>query len=226
MKRSIHWPWMLGYAVALALLEAVVVVYLRALYYPQGGLFPMVAFAPEMIPVEMAREVATMVLLLAPAALVTRSALQRFGWFCVLFGVWDLFYYIWLRVLIGWPADILEWDILFLLPVPWLGPVLAPCLVSMGLIVFGVLLLRGRRPRPWHWVALVFGALVILSALVWEPVQHLLRNGHGIWSMQALAGGAGGLEGHVPERFPWWLFAMGCAPCLWALGRMSAGKSW
>ena len=32
----------------------------------------------------------------------------------------------------GWPETVLDWDILFLLPLPWWGPVIAPvCALSM-----------------------------------------------------------------------------------------------
>ena len=36
------------------------------------------------------------------------------------------FYYLFLIPLTGWPKSLLDWDILFLLPVPWWGPVIAP----------------------------------------------------------------------------------------------------
>ncbi|MFN3876453.1 MAG: hypothetical protein ACK4L7_11140, partial [Flavobacteriales bacterium] len=83
---------------------------------------------------EVWREAATLLMLLAPAALVARSALERFAWFCYGFGVWDIFYYVWLKALIGWPGSLLSPDLLFLIPVPWVGPVWAPCAVSLGLI--------------------------------------------------------------------------------------------
>ena len=56
--------------------------------------------------------------------------LEEFAGFVVVFGVWDIFYYVFLRVLVTWPASLLDWDILFLIPLPWVGPVLAPVLIA------------------------------------------------------------------------------------------------
>jgi hypothetical protein len=125
-------PWMTAFFIAMAFLESAVVVYLRALYYPEGFGFPLVPMDPALVATEMGREFATLVMLLAPAALVTRRALERFAWFCIGFGIWDIFYYVWLKVLLGWPASLAEPDLLFLLPVPWVGPVWAPCLISVS----------------------------------------------------------------------------------------------
>ena len=62
---------------------------------------------------------------------------QWLAGFMISFGVWDIFYYVFLRLLIGWPESLMTWDLLFLLPVPWVGPVIAPVLVSLSMIVAG-----------------------------------------------------------------------------------------
>jgi hypothetical protein len=144
--------WMTVFFIAMAYLESAVVVYLRAMYYPEGFGFPLVAMDRVLVDTEVGREIATMVMLLAPAALVTRSRLERFAWFCFGFGVWDIFYYVWLKVLLDWPAGLGDPDLLFLVPVPWVGPVWAPCVVSLGLIGLGVVLLRGRSLRTDYHV--------------------------------------------------------------------------
>lgn len=148
---------------AMAYLESAVVVYLRALYYPEGFDFPLVPMDRSLVGAEVWREVATIIMLLAPAALVTRSALERFAWFCFGFGVWDIFYYVWLKVLLDWPASLMSRDLLFLVPLPWVGPVWAPCVVSLGLIAFAFIVLRGRsrdarfRLDHWSWALLIGG---------------------------------------------------------------------
>ena len=74
------------------------------------------------------REAATLVMLLAVGMLAGADVAPRLGYTAIAFGVWDIFYYVFLRVIGGWPRSLFDWDILFLLPLPWWGPVLAPVL--------------------------------------------------------------------------------------------------
>jgi hypothetical protein len=163
-------PWLLVYAVAMAYVEAAVVVYLRAIYYPQGFAFPLAPMPPGMAGIEIGREGATLLMLLGVAMLAGAERRERVLAFCVGFGVWDLFYYVWLRLLLGWPPSLLTWDILFLIPVPWIGPVLAPVIVSLGLVAGGVVLLRregtARAPELSGRVVLLalVGALLVLAS--------------------------------------------------------------
>ena len=156
----------------MAYVESAVVVYLRAIYYPQSFAFPLAPLPPHMVAIEIGREAATLVMLLGVAMLAGRERWERFPAFCVSFGVWDLFYYVWLWLLLGWPPSLLTWDVLFLIPVPWTGPVLAPVIVSVLLVVGGLLLLRkGERgepvrfPIPLRTLALA-GALLVLGSFV------------------------------------------------------------
>lgn len=156
----------------MAYVESAVVVYLRALYYPQGLTFPLVPLPPDMVAIEIGREAATLVMLLGVAMLAGKERWERFVAFCVSFGVWDLFYYVWLWLLLRWPPSLLTWDVLFLIPVPWTGPVLAPVMVSILLVVGGLLLwakgARGepvRFPMPLRILALT-GALLVLGSFV------------------------------------------------------------
>jgi hypothetical protein len=165
-------PWLVTYAVAMAYVESAVVVYLRAIYYPQGFTFPLAPLPPGMAAIEIGREAATVVMLLGVAMLAGRERWERFLAFCVSFGVWDLFYYVWLWLLIGWPPSLLTWDVLFLIPVPWIGPVLALVIVSVLLVVGGLLLWRKgargepvRFPIPLRILALT-GALLVLGSFV------------------------------------------------------------
>ena len=207
---------MLAFAIAMAWLESAVVVYLRALYYPDGFAFPLVPIDRRLALAELGREAATLVMLFAPGAVLTRRRIGRFAWFCVLFGVWDLFYYVWLKVLLDWPEGLLTPDILFLIPTPWVGPVLAPCLVSLGSAVFGLLLLdgpahdRGHRFGPLAWLLLITGACSILASFVVDPLEYMMVRGGGVWTLPPKTGGAlNGLGGYVPTSFPWWLFTLG-----------------
>jgi len=123
--------WLGLYAVAMGLLEAICVIYLRRLLPIETG----APAAPlERLRLELIREAATLVMLGAVAWLAADSFRLRTGCFFYAFGLWDIFYYVGLAWLAGWPASIVTWDCLFLIPVPWYGPVLAPVLISVYFI--------------------------------------------------------------------------------------------
>lgn len=164
--------WTFLFAVAFAFVESAVVIYLRALYYPGGFFFPLRVLATGHIAVELARELSTLIMIAAVAVLAGRRAWERFGFFIFLFGTWDIFFYCWLKVCINWPLTLFDWDILFLIPVPWIGPVIAPVLVALTLAVCGVIfVIRSERGRVMHVTALtvilwICGTAVILYSFI------------------------------------------------------------
>ncbi len=222
-------PWMTAWAVAMAFLESAVVIYLRELYYPDGFKFPLAPVAPHVAVTEVLRELATMVMLLAPAALVTRKRLERFAWFSFCFGVWDIFYYVFLKIILDWPASWLEPDILFLVPVAWSGPVLAPCIISVGLISLGCTLLWRRarfpayRPRTGHWVSLDASAVLFLYTFLEEPVSYIRGAGG---TLETMVGhrAMDALGAYVPEHYAWWVFLAACVLGGATLGMMLLGQ--
>src|SRR5215471_13766120 len=115
-----------AYAVAMAYLESAIVVYLRRLYYPHGFDFPLVIIDIPTLLLELGREAATIVMLATVGIAAGRTKVGKGAYFLLLFGVWDICYYIWLKAFVEWPSSLLTWDVLFLIPVPWVGPVLAP----------------------------------------------------------------------------------------------------
>lgn len=186
--------WLGLFALAFGTIEAAVVVYLRELFYPDGFYFPLVLLPTRLLWTEVLREAATLLLLLSVAQLAVRRPLHRFGVFAICFGLWDLTYYLALKLLIDWPASLLEWDILFLIPLPWTSPVLAPMLVSVGLIAGGVYILGlpTEAPSPFQpsdWLVEIAAGLVIIASFM--------------WNFPALA------AGEAPVSYPWWLFASG-----------------
>lgn len=210
--------WMAVFYIAMAYLEAAVVVYLRALYYPEGFDFPLAPMKRSLVAAEVGREAATMIMLLAPAAILTRSRMERFAWFCFGFGIWDIFYYLWLKVLINWPSSLMSRDLLFLIPVPWVGPVWAPCIISLGLIVLAMIILRGRSRRArfhlglWDWVMLVGGASLMVISFTIDPL--LRADGLDALDSMSSFGAVGAkalMEGrdYVPENYPWPWFVAG-----------------
>jgi hypothetical protein len=212
--------WMTVFFASMAFLESAVVVYLRALYYPDGFAFPLVPMDSKLVGTEVFRELATMLMLLAPGALVVRNASERFAWFCFGFGVWDIFYYVWLKVLLDWPSDLGTFDLLFLIPAPWVGPVWAPCIVSIGLVLVALVILYGASLDPRRsieagtWAYLTIGALSIILSFVLDPLQ----NGFGPGSILAPIGPIAEQQ-YVPRGFPWPWFVSGCSVAGWGLWR-------
>ena len=166
------------FAAAMAYVEAAVVVYLRALI-GGGPLFPMKDLPPALLAMEIAREAATMVMLLCAAFLAVRGGARRLGAFLLAFAVWDAFYYLWLRISTGWPAGVTDWDILFLIPLPWVGPVWTPLLLCAGMLVFSVLFLSAPEeapfaPGPAGWAAGVSGAALVIATYIleWKKIGY------------------------------------------------------
>jgi hypothetical protein len=105
-----------------------VVIYLRA----ATGLWPVpqiraaVAFPESLLRIERCREAATIIMLVAIAALAERKMKERIVAFLWAFAFWDIFYYVWLRFMIGWPNSLTTADVLFLIPGPWVAQVWFP----------------------------------------------------------------------------------------------------
>ena len=189
--------WLTLFGVALGFFEASVVVYLRQLYYPGGALFPLRVIPPDILKVEVLREFFSIVLILAAAVLSGRNKALRAANFLFIFGVWDICYYIFLWVFLGWPASVFDWDLLFLIPVPWVAPVLAPVLCSLSLIAFAVLIHRMARdgwPLSITWKDLATAVVASVPIMV----SFFRETG------TAPAKG-------VPSRYSWPLLTLGLA---------------
>jgi hypothetical protein len=208
MRRAVAALFLFG--ISFGYVEAAVVVYLRAIYNPirarlhpargPDDLFPLITqrelanTGPEnsrRLAIEVGREAATMLMLGAVALAVAQNLHQWIAAFAIAFGVWDISFYAFLKLMIHWPQSLSTWDILFLIPLPWVGPVWAPVLVALTMIVCGLISLRagGIRGRLLHWTGVLAGAAVIVIAFVWD-----FRN--------TSAGG-------FPNPFNWPLFLVG-----------------
>ena len=205
------------FAIAMGALEAIVVVYLRQLYYPVGFDFPLTLLTPKMVSVEWLREVATIVMLVTIGMIAGNNSLQRFAWFLYSFAVWDIFYYIWLKVLLNWPSSLLTWDILFLIPVPWVGPVLAPVICSLTMILLaGVILHLQRRDtafriRLTEWSLIILGAVVILITFMWDYSALIIRDGllSRFWALTEDTVLLSNLLTYIPTNYNWFVFILG-----------------
>ncbi len=218
--------------VALAYIEAAVVVYLREVLAPARMAhfpdavrepLPLLSYArleqaggeiASLLKVEVIREVAALGVLFGVALGFRRRAGEFLGFFLLGFALWDIFYYVFLKMLLGWPASPATWDILFLIPVPWVAPVWAPLMVSAVLLVTGAVVLR-RAGRTIKTKKPLGAYLVILVGTAGILASFFLRTSEAF--------------GSVPQRFDWpWFLAgwlLGVVGLVWLLGGSSSRRS-
>ena len=201
-----------GFSIAMAALESAVVVYLRALYYPNGFTVALKMIDQKILLVEIAREAATLFMLLGVGWLAGRNFKDRFAYFLLSFAVWDIFYYIWLKVFIGWPSSMLEWDILFLIPFTWLGPVLAPVICSLTMILLAVVILQSNKSLTVGlWSLLLAGSTVILFTFMKDYGNIIIANGF-ISDYAQIMQNKDFLaiaSTYIPQSYSWEFFAVG-----------------
>lgn len=192
-------PLVVLYALAMAWVEAAVVFYLRTM------LDRIVPHQPNPLPVgpgfamaELVREASTLVMLAAVGWLAGRTWRSRAAYMLLAFGVWDIGYYVWLVPLTGWPRSLADWDLLFLIPLPWWGPVWAPTAIASLMVAFGAVVVRaeaaGRSAWPGRpaWVAAALGAGLALHVFMAD-------------ALRVVAGGGDFdvLREMLPARFQW-----------------------
>lgn len=209
--------WVGLFAVAMGYLESAVVVYIRALYYPEGFHFPMKEIHSYIMITELFREAATLLMLLGIGIIAGKKAITRFAYFIYAFAIWDICYYVFLKLLIGWPESLLTWDVLFFIPTTWIGPVISPVINSLMMILLGVLIIyfdeRQKRVKTGAalWLLLITGSLVMIIAYIldyylfmsqqFSPAEIL-----GMGNNRALITFA---TTYVPVKFNWWIYGSG-----------------
>jgi len=197
-----RWLIVVLYAMAMAWVESAVVFYLRTMIDRiepyQANPLPMIGgFAP----VELTRELATLVMLFTVGMLAGRTWRARIGYAVIAFGVWDIFYYVFLKMMCGWPHTLLDWDVLFLLPMPWWGPVLAPVLISVLMILWGTAASQFERKHApmlsnWRvWVLNFAGVTLALYVFMADTIAAAQR-------------GLDAIRTVLPEKFNWSLFGI------------------
>ena len=200
MSRTVSLPAYLAlwvFALALALIEAAVVIYLRAL--SGSPLFPLQdllkAIGPQLHNLEVCREVASLLVLFVPAYLLQTTPLLRIVAYVLLFALWDLAYYGFLSLFLGWPPTLMTYDVLFLIPRPWVAPVICPILVAgawaLGATCY-LYLARNRAarvPSIVQGLGVFIGTMMMFAAFIWEAGYYL--------------------KGGMPPHFAWWAFVPG-----------------
>ena len=185
--------WLTLFGVGFAMVEAAVVIYLRQLLHVEGSNITLSGIPRGIFTVEIVREFTTLVMLISVGVLAGSRPMGRFGSFIIAFGVWDIFYYVFLSMFHGWPRSFLDWDLLFLIPVPWMAPVLAPVLVSCGLIFSGYWLLIREQQKKRIVVSL---SDWIIEAVATVLILYSFTNNNSV---------------STPEVFSWIIFLAGLA---------------
>ena len=204
------------FSIAMGLLESAVVIYLREILYPEGFGFPLSPIQPDLMLTELLREAATLIMLLSIGFLAGRNASERFAWLLYAFAIWDIFYYVFLWLLIGWPESLMTYDVLFLLPTTWIGPVVAPVIVSLTMIALALLILVVNRQNASikipgvSWLMLITGSVILILGFIWDYSAFIMESMsiRDIWTLPKeevlkLA------TQYVPRSFNWFLYILG-----------------
>jgi len=209
--------WVSAFSIAMAFLEAAVVVYLRRVYGITDLILQVPPFDAQIAAIEVGRELATLVMLLSIGWIAGETFQSRAGFAFITFGLWDIFYYIWLWVFIGWPQSILEPDLLFLIPLPWWGPVLSPVLIALLMVTGGIIAVIKTEKRQalhidaWFWVCLISGVLILLYTFMAD-------------ALMVFPADASTLSGLKPSQFNWPVYFLGFGLGVIALWRMMVGR--
>jgi hypothetical protein len=211
-KRKLLWVGI--FAMAMAFVETMIVFYLRRLYYPDNSLFPLNVSMPVNILIfEGIREFATIVMLLAVAVLSGNKAKEKFAYFIYAFAVWDIFYYVWLKLTLDWPASLMTWDVLFLIPITWASPVICPIIVSLTMILGASLILNYSKTKftKNQIKLLIIGGILIYTSFVLNYSILLFNKAYVLkFSEVAIENGIiNAAASYIPNHFNWPVFMIG-----------------
>jgi hypothetical protein len=139
--------WVGLFSIAMAYLESTLVVYLREIYGIKNLIADLPTQPDKFTVIEIGREFCTLVMLFCIGWIAGRTLQEKIAYSLMSFGIWDIFYYLWLYVFIRWPDSVFEWDILFLIPLPWWGPVWSPLLISVLMISGSIITILKTEKR-------------------------------------------------------------------------------
>jgi len=205
------------FGIAMGFLESAVVIYLRELYYPEGFAFPVKPVIIGRLSVEYLREISTIVMLFSMSMIAGRNSTERLSTFLYSFGIWDIFYYVWLKILLDWPSSLLTWDVLFLIPVVWVGPILAPIICSLTMIALALYIIysnqKGYRAKIFLYEGAMFvsGGILIFITFVWDYSKILIQGRFlsNLLTLRTIPALEEIIAHYVPTAYNWPLFALG-----------------
>jgi len=172
---------------------------------------------PHFIVMEWCREASTIIMLVAIGVLASKDLLRRFSYFLYSFAIWDISYYVWLKVVLGWPTSFLTWDLLFLIPVPWIGPVLAPIICSLTMIAlcFSIIYLQKKellkKINLYECILMISGAFLIFISFIWDYSKIVIQGGFlkGFFHLGSNPEFQQIISHYIPVHYNWGLFIVG-----------------
>ncbi|MBW6492348.1 MAG: hypothetical protein K0B15_14290 [Lentimicrobium sp.] len=217
--------WITVFAVSMGFFESSIVIYLREIIYPNGFDFPLQPIERPLATTEIIREMFSLLMLLSVSILAGKSAITRFAYFLFSFAVWDIFYYVFLKLLIQWPESFLTMDILFLLPVAWIGPVIAPLILSFIMIAFALLILyfssshKQGHLKSIELLFLILGSVIVIISFTQDYIRFIFKyySFVDIWSLPT-KDLFDITSTYYPDNFYWPIFLFGAAFILTGIG--------
>lgn len=203
------------FAVSMGFFESAVVVYLRAIAYPDGFEFPLQELSSKLALTELIREAFSMIMLITVAQLISRKRIERIAWFIYNFAIWDITYYVFLKLLLGWPESVFTMDLLFLIPFIWTGPVIAPVLLSVLMICLAIFILRYNKPlktvkfHRWEIWSFTVGSIIVILSFTLDYIIYFLNNGGAWLKLFSLSAHHQYAVNYLPEKFYWLVFSVG-----------------
>ncbi len=222
--------WLTVFAIAMGYMETAVVVYLREMYYPGGFGFPLKPIGYSIAITEIIREAATIIMLAGAGILTGRTLTEKFGNFVYSFAIWDIFYYVFLKLLLHWPDSLLSWDLLFLIPVPWVGPVLCPVINSLSMILLAIVISYFTdkslmvKLKMKEWVMLIAGSVIVIISYTLDYSSYILHQ----FSLTELLDVVkrdvilSYASEYIPHNFDWWIYIIGELLILSGIGVFAA----
>jgi hypothetical protein len=203
--------WLTAFSIAMGFMETAVVIYLRELYYPEGFNFPLTPIAPNIALTEFLREAATIIMLAGIGILTGKNKMQRFAFFIYAFAIWDIFYYVFLKLLIDWPVSLLTWDILFIIPIPWVGPVLAPIIISLTMIGLSIGIIYFQEKgcitymRIREQLAFYSGSFIVIISFIWDYLKSFYQTNTNekIWTLLSEEALFKDMVQYIPGDYNW-----------------------
>lgn len=216
--------WLIAFSISFGFLECAVVIYLRLIYYPSGFTFPMVNFDLNILRTEILREISTLAILTTISNLSAITFYRKLAYFLLCFGIWDISYYCFLKIMINWPESLLSWDILFLIPIPWIGPVLAPCIISLTMILLSFVIMYFSQKKTLNkinlseWIYLILGSILLILSFTAGSLKEIMQNFISSRSNMHLPYALTNNNiKDITENFSWVIFAIGEAMVLTGL---------
>jgi|AntAceMinimDraft_17_1070374.scaffolds.fasta_scaffold122816_1 hypothetical protein len=209
--------WITIFSIAMAFLETSVVAYIRKLYYPEGFRFPLKMIESNIGITEYFRELATIIMLISVGIVVGENNLQRFAYFIYAFAIWDIFYYVFLKIILNWPGSLLTFDVLFLIPVTWVGPIIAPIICSLAMILLGlsIIYLQNKNKSVImkfdEFLMIAVGSIVVMVSFFMDYLRFL-NNKYSFYEILTYSWVSDIniiVEQYIPQKFNWLIFLIG-----------------